>query len=273
MRRISRRAAQFGSVLALLGFSAGFFSGCAIPTSNGALPESAEPVTIRETITQLVESTPPAPLVSVPPPTPETTTSAPIPEPTQSFSVIDHAYIEVVRENTEFVGSDTEIVELGHQICTDVDASSSLFEYMEEVANYLSADETHDFAFFLGASITAYCPRYEPQLDAIVNGVDDTPNHNSIIWVANNTGYNGWYLYVSPVSDDEWGSDVLGANVLMNGDTVPVELDLSSTSLNRYDFKLVDSDGDSYIKWDVALSEDDTVTFTFSDIILGTTTI
>jgi len=65
------------------------------------------------------------------------------------------------------------------------------------------------------------------------------------ITIYNETGYFIYFIYVSSASTENWGSDLLGTNVLAPGQafvvTVPVP--------GRYDIRLVDSDGDSYTFW------------------------
>lgn len=54
-------------------------------------------------------------------------------------------------------------------------------------------------------------------------------------------------LYVSPTNDDEWGEDVLGADVLPNNDSVDIEFSRSETTCN-WDLKIVDEDEDE-VTW------------------------
>lgn len=91
-----------------------------------------------------------------------------------------------------------------------------------------------------------------------------------VVTVVNSTGYTGVSLYLSPVSTDDWEEDVLAnrSSAFRNGDTVRVTLAYPLSRYNRYDFKLVDTDGDSYLKWNVLLTENSTVVFVFDDILL-----
>lgn len=54
-------------------------------------------------------------------------------------------------------------------------------------------------------------------------------------------------LYVSPSDDDEWGEDVLGADVLPNNESVDIEFSRSETTCN-WDLKIVDEDEDE-VTW------------------------
>jgi len=87
-----------------------------------------------------------------------------------------------------------------------------------------------------------------------------------VITVVNNTGYACYELYLSPVTVDNWEEDVLGNSILPSGQSVRVRLAFPLSRSNRYDFKMVDLDGDTYTKWNVLLTPNATVVFTFSDI-------
>ena len=87
-----------------------------------------------------------------------------------------------------------------------------------------------------------------------------------VITVVNNTGYTCHYLYLSPVSSDDWEEELLGDDILESGQSVRVRLEFPLSRENRYDFKMVDLDGDSYTKWDVPLTENAVVVFVFDDI-------
>ena len=84
------------------------------------------------------------------------------------------------------------------------------------------------------------------------------------VTVVNRTGYTGWYLYVSPASNESWGSDRLGTDILASGSSVTIR-NVPAISNNRYDIRLVDSDGDSYTKWNVSISDNSSIVFTFDD--------
>jgi hypothetical protein len=54
-------------------------------------------------------------------------------------------------------------------------------------------------------------------------------------------------LYVAPSSQDEWGEDVLGTDVLPNNESVDIEFERSETTCN-WDLKIVDEDEDE-VTW------------------------
>lgn len=71
------------------------------------------------------------------------------------------------------------------------------------------------------------------------------------IEIINDTG--GWdiyYIYISSAYDDSWGSDWLGdSEILYSGNSVAF-----SVPNDVYDFKLIDEDGDEYIRYGVDVS-------------------
>lgn len=81
--------------------------------------------------------------------------------------------------------------------------------------------------------------------------------------ISNRTGYTIMYMYVSPDSSGSWEEDVLGSDVLSNGQTRRVTLRGYSSPI--FDIKLVDSDGDSYTFWKVDVSRRD-ITVTLGDL-------
>ncbi|WP_445011622.1 hypothetical protein [Vreelandella stevensii] len=75
--------------------------------------------------------------------------------------------------------------------------------------------------------------------------------------ITNRTGYTIYYMYVSPASSSSWEEDVLGSDVLMNGDTQRVTL--TGYRSPYFDIRLVDEDDDSYTFWNVDVSRQDIV--------------
>ena len=80
---------------------------------------------------------------------------------------------------------------------------------------------------------------------------------NYYVDITNHTGYTIMYMYVSPGDAKSWEEDVLGANVLHNGQSQRVNLYGYSSPI--FDIRLVDEDGDSYTFWDVDVSKFDLV--------------
>lgn len=82
-----------------------------------------------------------------------------------------------------------------------------------------------------------------------------------VVTVVNDTGYTFNYLYISSNNSSSWEDDVLGRKVLTDGDSF--KLTLPETGV--YDFKAVDTDDDDYIKWDIMVRGNTTITFTMDD--------
>ena len=81
--------------------------------------------------------------------------------------------------------------------------------------------------------------------------------------VTNNTGFDIYYLYVSPGKAKSWEEDVLEEDILRNGQTVRVTVNGAKSEI--FDIRVEDEDGDTYTLWDVDISERD-VTFTLDDL-------
>ena len=89
---------------------------------------------------------------------------------------------------------------------------------------------------------------------------------NTSLTIANNTGYTINEVYVSLTSSDSWGSNRLGTfitTLLRNNHSATIS---SLRSNNRYDILLVDTDGDTYTKWNVLLKPNQNIVFTLDDI-------
>jgi len=81
--------------------------------------------------------------------------------------------------------------------------------------------------------------------------------------ITNRTGYTIMYMYVSPAKSESWEEDVLGDDVMPDGETRRV--DLTGCKSPVFDIRLVDEDGDKYTFWNVNVSERD-LTVTLDDI-------
>lgn len=65
----------------------------------------------------------------------------------------------------------------------------------------------------------------------------------------NRTGLTINELYVSPSKSDDWEEDVLGRDVLKQGESVEITFPRRAASSCLWDLKIVDSDGDS-VEWE-----------------------
>ena len=86
------------------------------------------------------------------------------------------------------------------------------------------------------------------------------------IRIVNNTGYTVYVVVISPSENDEWGSDILGDEVLENGAAVTYQLPQPLSEVNVYDIAMEDEDGDVYFKWEVTLTNNAQVVFTIEDL-------
>ena len=86
---------------------------------------------------------------------------------------------------------------------------------------------------------------------------------NYYVDITNQTGFTIFYMYVSPADAKDWEEDVLGSEVLMNGDTRRVNLNNYFSPI--FDIRLVDEDGDTYTFWNVDVSLRDIIV-TLADI-------
>ena len=86
------------------------------------------------------------------------------------------------------------------------------------------------------------------------------------ISIVNDTGYTVHYIFVSPAESDEWGDDVLGDRVLRSGETFTYRLTQPLSRVSVYDIRLIDEDGDDYVKWEEELSANARIVFTFDDL-------
>jgi hypothetical protein len=69
------------------------------------------------------------------------------------------------------------------------------------------------------------------------------------------------YVYVSPVAEDQWGDDLMGADILPSGDSVDVTFDSFDGNTCLYDIKVVGTGGEQGFLYKVDLCSVSTVTF------------
>ncbi len=75
------------------------------------------------------------------------------------------------------------------------------------------------------------------------------------IEVTNNTGYDVYYLYVSHEDSEDWEDDVLGDEILEDGESFRVELDNYPSSI--FDVQAEDEDEDTYTLYGIDVETDD----------------
>jgi len=110
-------------------------------------------------------------------------------------------------------------------------------------------------------------------IEFTINDIDsDTSSSNTAgndlpsLRITNRTGYTIYFVYVSSSESNRWGDDVMGDDVLNNGQSVNVRLPVALSTRNKYDIRLKDSDGDTYTKTNVLVTPNLTIEFTIHDI-------
>jgi len=169
-------------------------------------------------------------------------------------------YVYVSNENDDYWGDDM----LGDDYLYDGDTKrvylsghpSSVFDIMVE-------DEEGDTYSFYSVDVE--------QTDIVVSlaDLDDDGGSGSVgeatvngpggdfdgyVDVTNDTGYAMYYLYIKQKSKS-WGPDLLGDDVLMDGDTFTVNLNNFPKSI--FDIRLEDEEGDTYSFYDTDVQSDD----------------
>ena len=85
------------------------------------------------------------------------------------------------------------------------------------------------------------------------------------ITIVNSTGYTIYYAFVVQTASDDWGDEILGSEIVRSGESFTVRLPFPINVVNRYDIQLIDLDGDTYTKWDVLVTPNARIVFTFDD--------
>ena len=84
--------------------------------------------------------------------------------------------------------------------------------------------------------------------------------------IVNNTGKEIFYIFISPSDDDNWGGDLLGEDILENGQTFTYRLPHPLSRVSLYDIGMEDEDGDTYVKWEVTITDNARIVFTIDDL-------
>ena len=82
--------------------------------------------------------------------------------------------------------------------------------------------------------------------------------------LVNKTGFDIHSVYVSPHRTDEWEEDILGRDVLANGDHVDIKFS-RTTKGKSWDLKVADKDGKGYVWENINLLEVSKVTVEYKD--------
>ncbi|MDR1588277.1 MAG: hypothetical protein LBS57_12540 [Treponema sp.] len=84
-------------------------------------------------------------------------------------------------------------------------------------------------------------------------------------YILNNTGFTVKNIYVCPANSENWGANIFTGAYLYNGQSVHVMPDQFPDGTRSYNIRLVDVDGDRYSKYDVEISDHDTVRIGIDD--------
>ena len=85
-----------------------------------------------------------------------------------------------------------------------------------------------------------------------------------VLTIQNNTGYTIWYVFISLSSASSIGDDWLGPTEVISKNS---SRNFTLPSTGTYNIALVDSDIYAYIKMNVSITGNKTVTFTMSDCV------
>lgn len=93
-------------------------------------------------------------------------------------------------------------------------------------------------------------------------GVVATAQGKQDFTLVNKTGLTINELYVSPSNDDEWGEDVLGADILKDAAKVDIEFARKEKAC-KWDLKIVDEDEDDITWEDIDLCQASEITLKY----------
>lgn len=95
------------------------------------------------------------------------------------------------------------------------------------------------------------------------------PDELNTITFHNNTGYDIYYIFLSPGDSDYWGPEILGADrVLTAGESLGFYIHYPDYT-NTFDIMAIDDDGYTFVLWDYEISDNAPaeLTFEFEDLI------
>jgi len=96
-------------------------------------------------------------------------------------------------------------------------------------------------------------------------------SQNPSITIVNNTGYTVNYVSISETTSDMWGQNKLKSDERINdGQSVSLPLPNPINRVDKYDIRLLDSDGDEYTKYNLTVSNNSRIVFTEADLNLPT---
>ena len=84
--------------------------------------------------------------------------------------------------------------------------------------------------------------------------------------IVNNTGHQIYFIFISPSDNETWGEDLLGEDILENGQTFTYQLPQPLNRVNVYDIRLEDEDEDAYTKMKITMTNNARIVFTIDDL-------
>jgi hypothetical protein len=85
----------------------------------------------------------------------------------------------------------------------------------------------------------------------------------STVQIHNTSAWNIHELYISPTSEEEWGGDLLGDQIVQTGQYA----ELGNVPCDDYDVRIVDEDGDVCVVSEVTLCESAAYTLDDDDLL------
>jgi hypothetical protein len=83
-----------------------------------------------------------------------------------------------------------------------------------------------------------------------------------VVTVVNGTGFDIYFLYISQSDVDDWEEDLLGDEILEDGDFIRITL----PAAGLWDIMAEDEDEDTYTKFEVNIRSDMKVEITLDDL-------
>lgn len=66
--------------------------------------------------------------------------------------------------------------------------------------------------------------------------------------LVNATGYSISHVFISPINDDDWGDDILGKDIMEDGEDVPIVFARKERSC-KWDLQITFDDDDEKVVW------------------------
>lgn len=95
------------------------------------------------------------------------------------------------------------------------------------------------------------------------------PDELNTITFHNNTGYDIYYIFLSPGDSEYWGPEILGAERVLGADESLGFYIHYPDYTNTFDIMAIDDDGYTFVLWDYEISDDAPaeITFEFEDLL------